>query len=148
MAKLEFYRGKIDSYDQSKHGQGIYFSTDTFEIIHNSQSFAFTPSKKFVEELLDGTIGDFSWDTTTGKLYYSKFTHNENGDLVEEEGLEFPVAIAGQKTHSGDFIGGADGLMSARDKYNLDTLIAGENIDGSVKNIVSSYLEWEDVKKK
>ena len=58
MTKLEFYRGRIDSYDQSKHGHGIYFSTDTFEIIHNSQSFAFTPSKKFVEELLDGTIGD------------------------------------------------------------------------------------------
>ena len=37
---IKFYRGSRASYDLSKHGQGIYFATDTYEIIHNDKSYS------------------------------------------------------------------------------------------------------------
>lgn len=37
---IKFYRGLKAKYDASKHSQGIYFATDTFEIIHNGTSYS------------------------------------------------------------------------------------------------------------
>lgn len=35
MTELKFYRGEKSKYDKTLHGDGVYFSTDTHEIIHN-----------------------------------------------------------------------------------------------------------------
>ena len=40
MTELQFFRGLKDSYDVDKHGSGIYFATDTGEIIHNDKSYS------------------------------------------------------------------------------------------------------------
>lgn len=37
---IKFYRGSRESYNQSEHGIGIYFATDTGEIIHDGKSYS------------------------------------------------------------------------------------------------------------
>lgn len=37
---IKFYRGLRSLYNQALHGAGIYFATDTLEIIHNNQSYS------------------------------------------------------------------------------------------------------------
>lgn len=37
---IPFFRGLKRLYDVTAHGQGIYFTTDTYEIIHNNQSYS------------------------------------------------------------------------------------------------------------
>jgi hypothetical protein len=37
---IKFFRGLRASYDVTTHGAGIYFATDTFEIIHNNASYS------------------------------------------------------------------------------------------------------------
>lgn len=37
---INFYRGLRSLYDATLHGEGIYFATDTFEIIHNGNSYS------------------------------------------------------------------------------------------------------------
>lgn len=36
---IKFYRGLRHLYNINLHGDGIYFTTDTFEIIHNGESY-------------------------------------------------------------------------------------------------------------
>ena len=40
MTELKFFRGTKDSYNINEHGAGIYFTTDTNEIIHNDKSYS------------------------------------------------------------------------------------------------------------
>lgn len=39
MALIQFYRGKRDSYDKEKMGDGVYFCTDESTIIANGKNY-------------------------------------------------------------------------------------------------------------
>lgn len=144
MIELNFYRGKKEKYDQMLYGDGIYFTTDTLEIIHDSQSYAYTPSKDLIGDLIDGNIKDIVLEDD-GQVTYSVIRKETNGTFTIQSGIKFPVAIAGFASETGTIRGGQHGLMSPTDKYNLDTLISDESTEGSVKNTINDYLSWIDV---
>lgn len=37
---LAFYKGPRNAYDLTTHGNGIYFTTDTCEIIHDGKTYS------------------------------------------------------------------------------------------------------------
>ena len=39
MAQVKFYRSLKEKYNESTHLDGIYFATDTFEIIVNNKTY-------------------------------------------------------------------------------------------------------------
>lgn len=116
MSSLKFYKGKKKDYRIEEHGDGIYFSTNTFEILHNGASFAYYPSKEFMKAMLKGTLKSF--EVIDGKLYFSI----PGGEKVEFNipASFIPIASSYTLDENGDKIGGNDGLMSSDDKYTLD----------------------------
>lgn len=72
---IKFFRGLRSLYDVTTHGQGIYFTTDTLEIIHNNQSYSglLAIDKSIVEAgekiLVASNTGELS---TTIKLKYDE----------------------------------------------------------------------------
>lgn len=113
MSSLKFYKGKRKDYRIEEHGDGIYFSINTFEILHNGASYAYYPSKEFMKAMLKGTLTSFT--EKGGKLYFSLPGENE------EIELNIPIPLASYTLdENGDKIGGTDGLMSSDDKYKLD----------------------------
>lgn len=72
---LKFYRGLRHLYNINLHGDGIYFTTDTLEIIHNNQSYSglLAIDKSIVEAgekiLVASNTGELS---TTIKLKYDE----------------------------------------------------------------------------
>jgi len=78
---IKFYKGLRNLYDASKHGTGIYFATDTLEIIHNNQSYSgLLEESKSVKDitLIDGvmTITYTDNSTTTAEVGSGKYTSN------------------------------------------------------------------------
>ena len=113
MSSLKFYKGKRKDYRIEEHGDGIYFSINTFEILHNGASYAYYPSKEFMKAMLKGTLTSFT--EKEGKLYFSLPGENE------EIEFNIPIPLASYTLdENGDKIGGTDGLMSSDDKYKLD----------------------------
>ena len=39
MAEIKFYRGIAEKYNREIHGDGIYFATNTLQIIHDGKSY-------------------------------------------------------------------------------------------------------------
>ena len=104
---IKFYRGLKNSYDSTLHGSGIYFATDTFEIIHNGNSYSGLLSVgKSVENvtLADGVLTVTYTDKTTAPFTLT--------DLI-------PVAVAASEGNDGK-----SGLLSAADKALIDQVQA------------------------
>lgn len=103
MAQVKFYRGLKEKYNESTHLDGIYFATDTFEIIVNNKTYGGTKS---------ATVSEISYDEP-----YHKFTIVKgDGSSVE---LSLPVTD-----------GTNAGLMSAEDKKKLDAILEGFDPEG------------------
>ena len=51
MQLIQYYRGLKENYNIGSHGQGIYFATDTKEILHNGVSFTGLPINTRVEDV-------------------------------------------------------------------------------------------------
>lgn len=101
MAQVKFYRGLKEKYNESTHLDGVYFATDTFEIIVNNKTYGGTKS---------ATVSEISYDEPSHKFTIVK----GDGSSVE---LSLPVTD-----------GTNAGLMSAEDKKKLDTVIDGSNV--------------------
>lgn len=103
MAQVKFYRGLKEKYNKSTHLDGIYFATDTFEIIVNNKTYGGTKS---------ATVSEISYDEPSHKFTIVK----GDGSSVE---LSLPVTD-----------GTNAGLMSAEDKKKLDTVLGGFDPEG------------------
>lgn len=103
MAQVKFYRGLKEKYNESTHLDGIYFATDTFEIIVNNKTYGGTKS---------ATVSEISYDEPSHKFTIVK----SDGSSVE---LSLPVTD-----------GTNAGLMSAEDKKKLDAVLEGFDPEG------------------
>lgn len=103
MAQVKFYRGLKEKYSESTHLDGIYFATDTFEIIVNNKTYGGTKS---------ATVSEISYDEPSHKFTIIK----GDGSSVE---LSLPVTD-----------GTNAGLMSAEDKKKLDAVLEGFDPEG------------------
>lgn len=103
MAQVKFYRGLKEKYNESTHLDGIYFATDTFEIIVNNKTYGGTKS---------ATVSEISYDEPSHKFTIVK----GDGSSVE---LSLPVTD-----------GTNAGLMSAEDKKKLDAILEGFDPEG------------------
>lgn len=103
MAQVKFYRGLKEKYNESTHLDGIYFATDTFEIIVNNKTYGGTKS---------ATVSEISYDEPSHKFTIVK----GDGSSVE---LSLPVTD-----------GTNAGLMSAEDKKKLDAVLEGFDPEG------------------
>ena len=81
MAEIKFYRGIAEKYNREIHGDGIYFATNTLQIIHDGKSFGISSSqidlseyatKDFVSDSLCGFVKDLYFDSETGEFNYTK----------------------------------------------------------------------------
>ena len=103
MAQVKFYRGLKEKYNKSTHLDGIYFATDTFEIIVNNKTYGGTKS---------ATVSEISYDEPSHKFTIVK----GDGSSIE---LSLPVTD-----------GTNAGLMSAEDKKKLDAILEGFDPEG------------------
>lgn len=103
MAQVKFYRGLKEKYNESTHLDGIYFATDTFEIIVNNKTYGGTKS---------ATVSEINYDEPSHKFTIVK----GDGSSVE---LSLPVTD-----------GTNAGLMSAEDKKKLDAVLEGFDPEG------------------
>lgn len=103
MAQVKFYRGLKEKYNESTHLDGIYFATDTFEIIVNNKTYGGTKS---------ATVNEISYDEPSHKFTIVK----GDGSSIE---LSLPVTD-----------GTNAGLMSAEDKKKLDAVLEGFDPEG------------------
>lgn len=103
MARVKFYRGLKEKYNESTHLDGIYFATDTFEIIVNNKTYGGTKS---------ATVSEISYDEPSHKFTIVK----GDGSSIE---LSLPVTD-----------GTNAGLMSAEDKKKLDAVLEGFDPEG------------------
>lgn len=120
---LKFYNGKRKDYKDAYKG-GLYFSTDTFEILYSGQSYAYYPSRSFTKGLVDGSIKDLYVED--GKLKFKKVDKDGIATIgeVDLSGVvsNLPTASATGLDENGEVIGN-DGLMTKEDKYNLDQVV-------------------------
>lgn len=91
---ISFYRGIKDAY-APEHASGIYFATDTGEIIHNGKSYSgLLEVGKSVQNitLVDGvmTITYTDSSTTTVEIGSGKYQSN-----IEDKDLAMPNAVGG-----------------------------------------------------
>lgn len=107
MAQIKFYRGLREKYNATSHLDGIYFATDTAEILLNGISYGLS------EEVKNQVITNITYDETSGKL-----TFVTNGAEEPDIEITLPEATATNP-----------GLMSPEDKDLLDKVLAG--LDGS-----------------
>ena len=91
---IKFYRGFKSSYEYKIHGDGIYFTTDTQEIIHNNQSYSgLQQSDKIVSSIkLEGnsltiiyTDGSSENINLSNNIYKSQIS-DKNIAMVENHG--------------------------------------------------------------
>lgn len=58
---INFYKGSINRYDSGEHGRGIYFATDTKEIMTGSESYGKNADKSLITEdivIADGPLAN------------------------------------------------------------------------------------------
>ena len=91
---IKFYRGLKSLYEYTIHGDGIYFTTDTHEIIHNNQSYSglqygdrVVSSVKIEETLLTIIYTDGNSETIelSNNVYKSSIS-DKNIKMVENYG--------------------------------------------------------------
>ena len=91
---IKFYRGLKSLYENKIHGDGIYFTTDTHEIIHNNQSYSglqqvnkIVSSIKIEGDLLTVTYtdGDFETIVLSNNTYKSSIS-DKTITMVKEYG--------------------------------------------------------------
>ena len=121
---VKFYRLKNAAYNAEnyvKDPNGIYFITDTHELIVNGTKYGMSTT---LETTLNGAINKVEFISPNT----IKFTH---ADGQTETNVVLPNA---GKNTKGVYTAG---LMSAKDKEILDTLNGGVNDNGSVKKQIS-----------
>ena len=122
---VKFYRLSETAYkaQTSKDANGIYFITDTQELIVNGVNYGMS---KTLKDALNGAIATVTW-TSPNTIAFTNV-----GNTVEQT-IELPNA----KNTEGVYTAG---LMSADDKKILDTLNGEVTVNNSVKKQVADAL--------
>lgn len=92
---IKFYRGLKSRYDVNTHGFGIYFTTDTLEIIHNGESYSgLLEVGKSVKDvtLVDGVMTITYSDNTTSTAEIGSGKYQSN---IEDKTLAMPNTVGG-----------------------------------------------------
>lgn len=92
---IKFYRGLKNRYDKSNHGSGIYFATDTLEIIHDGSSYSgLVEVGKTVTDvsLVDGKLTITYSDNTTSEV---EIGSGKYSSAITDKQLEMPNAVGG-----------------------------------------------------
>lgn len=115
---IKFYKGIREKYSVLDHGRGIYFATDTTEILVNGVSYGMsTLTKNELYQAINDSITGVNFELP-GKF---EFINNE-GDVIKT--IELATATQQQS-----------GLLASEDKKALDDLIANRfsvKVDDSV----------------
>lgn len=114
MAQVKFYRGLREKYNAGSHADGVYFATNTAEILLNGISYG----------LSDKVITNITYDKTSGKL-----TFVTNGAETPDVEITIPEATAENP-----------GLMSSEDKDLLNKVLAGMDGDKSIKDQITEAV--------
>lgn len=69
---IKFYKGLRDLYNLDLYGSGIYFATDTLEILHNGKSYSGVPDK---------VVKDIAWTEGSIIITYTDNTTTNLGGL-------------------------------------------------------------------
>ena len=115
MAQVKFYRGLREKYNAGSHADGVYFATDTAEILLNGISYGLS------EEVKNQVITNITYDQTSGKL-----TFVTNGAETPDIEITIPEATAENP-----------GLMSSEDKDLLDKVLAGLDGDKTIQDLIN-----------
>lgn len=95
MAKINFYRGLRANYKPDVHGNGIYFATDTFEILMGGNRYGGLDPEKTVKDIQQGSSADklivtytddFTSELTVGKSTYTSGIEDTNLAMPEKVG--------------------------------------------------------------
>lgn len=92
---IKFYKGKKSSYDVNQHGNGIYFTTDTQEIIHDNKSYSgLLEEGKSVKNitLAEGVMTITYTDNSTSQVEIGSGKYASN---IMDKTLEMPNAVGG-----------------------------------------------------
>lgn len=111
MANIKFYRGPKNSYVQQTHQDGIYFSTDSHEIIVNNIIYG-----------VGKAIGDITYNASNRKFTLTIVGNNSTTSTIT-------LDLATSSTA---------GLMSAEDKQKLDLLTGGDS--GSIQQQIEEAI--------
>lgn len=113
MSAINFYRGLKAKYNLSTHGNGIYFTTDTNEIIHAGNSYGIKDSN------MQGFVTNDELSSSIAKLVHSARFDKEQSRINfydKADSIVFSVTLPEATSTSA-------GLMSAQDKLELAKLI-------------------------
>lgn len=94
---IKFYRGLSTKYDVTTHGQGIYFATDTLEIIHNEKSYSGLLSESTdVKDvtLVDGVMTITFNDNSTKTIEVGSGKYSSN---IEDKNVAMTTAYGDYK---------------------------------------------------
>lgn len=92
---IKFYRGLRVNYSVDTHGQGIYFATDTLEIIHNGYSYSgVLEVEKSVKDisLVEGVLTVTYTDNSTQTIEVGSGKYISG---IEDKTLTMPNAVGG-----------------------------------------------------
>ena len=109
MNKLKFYKGLKEKYNLASHGSGIYFSTNTSEIIHDGIAYGIQEgyaTQDFVLEALKSFPNTAIYKTESNEIV---FQNSNSGQVIYS--ITIPIATKDN-----------DGLLSKGDKQKLDLL--------------------------
>ena len=109
MNKLRFYKGLKEKYSLSAHGAGIFFPTNTSEIIHNGIAYGVQDgyaTQEFVLEALKNFPNTAIYKTESNEII---FQNSNSGKIIYS--ITIPIATKDN-----------DGLLSKEDKQKLDLL--------------------------
>lgn len=102
---MKFYRGKKELYDQEKHGDGMFFTTDSQEIITNQAIYG----------------GSSSSEDSGNQVVSGSFS---DGTLIINKTVGDPITIT-----IADATDNTKGLLSSTDKQKIDSMMTWEVIE-------------------
>lgn len=147
MALVNFYRGLREKYSPDTHKDGLYFSTDTLEIILNGSSFGGLTNVEFSEGKLifsfaNGTVKEVPIDEATqdlpgllSALDKQKLDNLPTGTEITEDisGLEEKV---GTNDYSGsNYLEGETNLTDAVKELDTQLKTANDSLSQSIEQL-------------
>lgn len=97
--QVKFFRGLRENYVLESHGQGIYFATDTKEILHNNEPYVGLPLNVRVEDVELNEEGSIIVSFSDGSTKEIEIGSGKYESKIEDKSIAMTSAY-------GDFIKG------------------------------------------
>lgn len=88
MAQVKFFRGNKNAYSSSAHEHGIYFATDTHEIILNGTPYGCSSD---LESMLKGSVRSVVYEKTEAGVYQIVVTTNTKAVDGNYDSVSYPL---------------------------------------------------------